>query len=123
MESRRLAKIKKCFRSGAYACLDNGDIISFKRKKPKKLTSKPHKSGYLYYSFFLDSEEIQIMGHQAVYIFYNMKCRKILKKEVNHKNFNKHDNRLYNLELLTAKENTQHYHNYKKSGYLLCDYY
>ena len=113
MESKRLKKIKECFAEGLYSCDDQGNIFShFKGKK--QLKGRQHKSGYVYYCFYLRGEEIQLAGHQAIWIYFHPNCTKLESLEINHKNLSKVDNRLANLEVVTSSDNKYHYHKMKK---------
>jgi len=114
MEKKRLKKIKDCFYKSLYSCDDQGNIFSYYNGK-KQLKGRLHKSGYVYYSFYLYGEEIQLTAHQAVWIYFNPNCKKLESLEINHKNLIKVDNRLANLEVVTSSVNKIHYYQMKKN--------
>ncbi len=83
-------------------CL-NGDSKKF-------LKGQLSNSGYLNYNLTLsDGKKKRFYAHRLVARFYINNGAEIPKGyEVNHKNCNKKDNRLDNLEIITCKENSQH---------------
>jgi hypothetical protein len=75
------------------------------------LKPKQHKSGYLYTGLFVDTptgkKRVWRRVHRLVASHF---IGEILPKMViNHKNFNKADNHVDNLEIVTSSQNRQHY--------------
>jgi len=70
--------------------------------KPRK-----HPSGYLYYGLFRgqgpNKQRLWRRAHRLVWIAYNGQIPKGL--EIDHKNRDKHDNRLSNLRVVTHSDN------------------
>lgn len=69
---------------------------------------KPHMRTDFYYNFLpcLNGKYKQYTAHRAIWEGFNGKIGPEL--EINHKNLNRSDNRLENLELLTREENIHH---------------
>lgn len=71
-----------------------------------KLKSKnKHKSGYVSVSLWKDNKEKRVLVHRLVAKYF---IGEISGMEVNHKNFNKEDNSVFNLEIITKIENVNH---------------
>lgn len=104
MELSRLKKIKAIFASGDYSCDENGTVYSHKRGKRKVLKPRKVATGYIEYCFSFEKDKIYIRAHQAIYIFFKPDSQ-FEALEIDHKNGNKHDNSLRNLELVTQQEN------------------
>lgn len=104
MDEKKLSKIKKFFNDGLYSCDKAGNVYSHHFGKKKKL--KPRNlDGYVKYIFSKGEIKTEVFGHQAVWIFFKIHDGK---KQINHKNSIKSDNRLSNLELVTASHNMKH---------------
>ena len=69
----------------------------------KVLKPKPHTSGYLYYSA---GRDCNVYAHRAVAMCWLRPS--VHRLYVNHKDSNKHNNSVSNLEWVTAQENTLH---------------
>ena len=67
---------------------------------------RPNKQHYLQVCFTKNGEVTQLRLHRVIWEAFNGPIPGRL--EVNHKNLNRSDNRLENLELLTHRENVQH---------------
>jgi hypothetical protein len=77
---------------------------------------KPHQRTDFYYNFLLckESKYTHYTAHRAVWEAFNGKIPEGF--EINHKNLDRADNRLENLEVLTRKENILHaFEHYKKT--------
>jgi len=63
-------------------------------------------SGYLAVNFYRAGKQYLCLTHRIIWIYYNGEIPPDL--QVNHKNGIKTDNRLENMELVTASENIRH---------------
>lgn len=92
-----------------YVINKKGEIISFFKKNPRKLkTNKsPDTSGYIRISLTDDSgESKKYLLHRLVFFSFNPTPETEL--EINHKDGNKLNNHLDNLELVTRSDNLKH---------------
>lgn len=89
-----------------YRITPRGEIYSIKNNRKMKLHKKP--DGYMRITFCVDRKKTHIYVHQLVAIHFIDNSNN--KKFVNHKDGNKSNNNLENLEWVTPKENMQHYH-------------
>lgn len=91
---------------GLYQCSNFGRVKSFIYKKERILKSAKNNKGYLNVILTKNKTHKQFKCHRLVLMsFIGVD---IYKKEVNHINNIKHDNRLENLEWVTPKENVIH---------------
>lgn len=99
---------------GIYKISSNGRIKSFK-KVPNGyiLSNKNSKGGYLSIVLIKDNFRRYTRIHRLVAEAFIENPKK--KNFVNHKNFNKQDNRVVNLEWCTPSENTRHAMKHKPS--------
>jgi len=83
---------------------------SFVKRKNIKITKRElnyvGERGYIQISLNIKGKIYHCQAHRLVWIFFNGFIPD--DKEINHKNGIKTDNRLENLELVTASENTKH---------------
>lgn len=88
-----------------YTITRDGEIISKRNNKPLK----PYisKSGYYTVDLYLDDKRVKQMVHRLVALKY-IHCDNQLKNTVNHKDGNKLNNKVSNLEWLTQAENNRH---------------
>jgi len=70
------------------------------------ISPKVIRSGYLQYALWVDSKPHWKMAHRLLWETFVGPIPKGL--QINHKNGDKQDNRLSNLEVVTASENTRH---------------
>jgi hypothetical protein len=84
-----------------------GEVYSNKYKRLMKLQT--NKNGYKWIQFSVNSRKKNFYIHQLVAIHYIQNPNK--KPFVNHKDGNKTNNMVENLEWVTQSENTQHYYN------------
>lgn len=85
----------------------DGDILSLRSKNPKILSTKPCRDGYVRISLRTEEGVIKSMYvHRLVAIAFILKDNN--KPDVNHKDGNKSNNTLSNLEWVTKSENSQH---------------
>ena len=85
-----------------YAANEDGEIIHVKLRKPRKGNLK--KTGYLSITIYLEKNRNKnYSSHRFVYeCFYGLIEKN---KQINHINSNRVDNRIKNLEVVTASEN------------------
>jgi len=94
-----------------------GCVKSFKRGKEKILKPAIDGSGYFTVTFYYNKTKITKKIHQLVAIAFLNHSNCKYKLVVNHKNFNKLDNRLENLEVVTARVNCNKKHLKSSSQY------
>ena len=85
-----------------YAANEDGEIIHAKLRKPRKGNLK--KTGYLSFTIYLEKNKNKnYLSHRFVYECFYGPIEK--NKQINHINSIRVDNRLKNLEVVTASEN------------------
>ena len=92
--------------AGVYKCNSNGEIWNCKLNK---LCNSKDETGYIRISYVLTSKpykKISIRGHRLVWIYFNGPIPSGM--VVNHKDKNKSNNSLDNLELLPIQDNSRH---------------
>lgn len=91
----------------AYQVSDRGNVRNIRTGK----LLKPHqkKNGYLSVKLYLDKKATSHYIHRLVADAFLSNPDKL--ETVNHKNLDKTDNRLCNLEYMTLQDNICHYHN------------
>lgn len=89
---------------GLYQVSDDGQVFSIRAKRARKIHVR--KDGYLYVSLHKDGKVIEPGVHRLVAKAFVPNPEN--KREVNHINGIKTDNRVDNLEWMTPKENTAH---------------
>lgn len=87
-----------------YRICDNGDVYSCLTHKVLKPRFK--RDGYVGYWLHGKDKRLEVWGHRLVAEAFIPNPEN--KPFVNHKNFDKTDNRVENLEWVTAKENATH---------------
>ena len=105
---------------GYYQVSNLGRVNSLKNNKTKKdklLKMRIGKDGY--FSVLLSKERVQkrYTVHQLVAMAFLNHKPNGFEKVVNHKNFDKLDNRLENLEIVSNRENCNHKHIKSSSSY------
>ena len=88
---------------GLYSVSPNGKVYSYKSNKYIKLQSNGH---YLKVTLTKNGKQVQKLVHRLVAKAFIHNAEN--KREVNHKDGNKHNNSINNLEWVTPKENQQH---------------
>ena len=105
MENYILANGKKFFIHPVYkkyAANEDGEILHVKLRKPRKGNLK--NSGYLSFTIYLEKNKNKnYLSHRFVYECFYGPIEK--NKQINHINSIRVDNRLKNLEVVTASEN------------------
>jgi len=104
---------------GLYAINQSGDVYSYPKQVNRNkngIIKKSHKNEYITTGLHKNKIRKTAMIHILLMETFNP-SEDPLKKFINHKNGNKHDNNLENLEWVTAKENSIHaYENGLMSG-------
>lgn len=95
---------------GVYQVSNLGRVKSFKFGKERILKVNINSSGYLTIGLYKDNKEKRRTIHQLVAVAFLGHKMGGYKLVVNHINFNKLDNRVVNLEIVTARENTNRKH-------------
>jgi hypothetical protein len=117
-----MANIKELKGYPDYYASDEGIIYTTKispRYNPngdlKVLRPRIHPSGYLYYGLFVGKGPNKVRlwrrGHRLVAETFFGKIPKGM--EINHRDLDKHNNCLNNLEIVTRQQNIIHYHSNK----------
>lgn len=106
---------------GKYYVGSNGDIVRKYKKKIKLLKPRITHNGYFQICLYRDDKPYNLYVHRIVAIeFIDNPYKKL---QVNHKNGNKADNSVNNLEWCTSSENHKHkwkYLNYIKGSEIIC---
>jgi len=90
-----------------YMISDYGRVKSFKRKNYIILSQRKIKSGYMQVHFSIKGKEIRkLISRLVLETFKPVENMENL--EVNHKDGNKENNKLYNLEWMTHSDNIKH---------------
>lgn len=87
-----------------YKISNYGYVISYKNKTPKRLTISSYPNGYKFVSLSKDGKVKGYLLHRLVMMTF-CPCENMENLQVNHKDFNRENNRLDNLEWTTAQEN------------------
>ena len=103
---------------GIYQISTFGNVKSLKWNKERILKQCPNQDGY--YTLNLSKKGVCKLKkiHQLMAITYLNHTPCGMNKVVNHINFNRQDNRLENLELVTHRENTNRKHIQSTSKYI-----
>ena len=98
-----------------YAANEDGEIIHVKLGKPRKGIF--NQNGYLKFTIYLEKNRNKTyLSHRFVFeCFYGLIEKN---KQINHINFNKNDNRIKNLEVVTPSENIRK--SLKNRKFVLC---
>lgn len=91
---------------GIYQVSNMGRVRSFKNKKDRILKPRSKRSGYLYVSLYKSGKYIQRGVHGLALRAFTNKSQ--WKDVPNHKDLDKTNNKLSNLEWMTNSENIQH---------------
>lgn len=115
--SYSLNSIKQIDGFSDYYVSINGDVFSKKKKEFRKLKATPHTGGYMKLKLINDNgKRCDCYVHRLVATAFLEKKSKDV--EVNHKNGDKTDNRVENLEWITRRDNIIHMFEKLKKGTL-----
>ena len=89
---------------GKYACDTKGNVYSYRSNK--FLSPSKNKRGYMHVTFINDGKRYDYRVHRLIAMTFLDNFEN--KPQVNHKDGNKSNNNLYNLEWVTPEENIQH---------------
>lgn len=89
-----------------YSATETGEVYSFKKKTMRKLAPEYIRSGYIRYKLSVNGVTIRVLAHRLVYETYIGEIPD--KLFVNHKDGNKRNNHVDNLELVSNQENVIH---------------
>ena len=104
--------------------LGNVKSLNYARSGNERvLKANPDGAGYLLISLHKDTKSISKRIHQLVAIAFLNHTASGFKLVVNHKNFNKADNRVNNLEIVTSRENLNKKHIKSSSQYIGVSWY
>jgi hypothetical protein len=91
---------------GMYEVSNTGKVRSMGYGRVRELTPSPQNNGYLHVTLCKSRAKKGMLVHALVALaFIGSRPNKM---QINHKNGNKHDNRVENLEYVTSKENIRH---------------
>lgn len=86
---------------------ETGEITSHLTRNPRKVGAK-QSAGYLHVGHMTNGKTVSILSHRLIWLAAGNDVP--YGYEINHKNGNKQDNRLSNLECVTRSRNTIHAH-------------
>lgn len=104
MESRMINKIPGFENINGYEVFEDGTVISYKQKQPRKLKPYPNTKGYLLVD--LSTRRRAVKLHRLVAIAFIDNPHN--KAQVNHIDCDKTNNKAENLEWVTNGENQRH---------------
>ena len=132
IEDIDMSRYKQVFINGKetlYYVSKTGDVISLYKNRVKRLKvfqtiikpkkCKKRRQGYLYVKLTINGKSKAAFIHRLVATAYIPNPEN--KPEVNHKDGNKHNNYINNLEWATSKENKKHARENKLSNYAQCE--
>ncbi|AKG94207.1 HNH homing endonuclease [Polaribacter phage P12002L] len=103
---------------GLYQVSDLGSVKSLIYSKERILNQNNDKDGYLLVSLYKDKKAKRFKVHQLVAMAFLNHEPCGLKLVINHINFNKADNRVGNLEIVTNRQNSNQKHLKSSSKYV-----
>ena len=108
--------------NGVYLISSFGNVIRFRNNKMIDLKKRLNQAGYLRTTLHLNGKRKTIQIHQLVAIAFlgHVPCG--MELVINHKDFNKQNNMVTNLEIVTNRENSNRQHIKSSSKYVGVDY-
>lgn len=101
MLERKQKLIIEAFDKGKYRCHGDGTIL-----RRNEIVNGTITRGYLQHSVSVDGLRCSAFAHQIVFLFFNRSIP--LDLEINHRDGNRANNAISNLEAVTAKQNVRH---------------
>lgn len=109
---RKSAFLQSGFDRKLYFCTEKGEVWSYARKRgfyfgpEKTLRPSTTQRGYLMVALCIDGKILHYLVHQCIWQFFNRPLKE--GEEINHKNGDKLDNTLSNLEVTDRAGNAMH---------------
>jgi hypothetical protein len=103
---------------GIYKVSNLGNVKSFKYNKERKLSACKNSAGYLSVNLCIDKIQKSRIVHQLVAESFLNHKRCGLELVINHKDFDRTNNKLDNIEIVTQRENNNRKHLKSSSKYV-----
>jgi len=108
---------------GIYQVSNFGNVVCFRKTKKRFLSLRLSNAGYLRTTLHYKGTRKTVQVHQLVAIVFLNHKPNGNTFVVNHKDFNKQNNNLENLEIVTNRENSNRLHLESSSKYVGVDYH
>jgi hypothetical protein len=96
-----------------YQISNYGRIKSLKGLKERILKTYKNYNGYVKVGLHKNGKSVKFRVHRLVALYFLE--NPLNKRTVNHKDFNKENNNVNNLEFMTIQENLKHYYNIRRN--------
>jgi hypothetical protein len=101
---------KKIVGFESYEISNYGNVRHFKKVHEVFITKSIDTSGYYFVNLFENGNKKTISIHKLVAIYFLNHVPNGMKLVINHKDFNRKNNYVYNLEIISNRENTNQKH-------------